>query len=92
MLLTCNFIIHYTIERKRQMPIITVKLVKGRTVEQKQRFVEAVTKEAVKILDVKEEWVTVLFEEYDRENWASSGKIHSLKYGEGFGKKGAEFS
>jgi 4-oxalocrotonate tautomerase len=47
----------------------TVKMVKGRTIEQKQQFVEIVTKEVV--------------DEYDR-------KLHSLKSGEGFGKKGAE--
>ncbi|WP_278342587.1 tautomerase family protein [Parageobacillus thermoglucosidasius] len=30
------------------MPIITVKLAKGRTVEQKQHFVKAITEEVVK--------------------------------------------
>ncbi|RAK16887.1 4-oxalocrotonate tautomerase [Anoxybacillus vitaminiphilus] len=72
------------------MPIITVKMAKGRTMEQKQQFVETITKEAARILNVKEEWVTVLFDEYDRENWASNGQLHSLKFGEGFGKNGAE--
>lgn len=70
------------------MPIITVKLAKGRTVEQKQQFVEAITREAVNTLDVKEEWVTVLFDEYERENWATAGELHSIKFGGGFGKKG----
>jgi len=70
------------------MPIITVKLAKGRSVEQKQLFVEAITKEAAKRLDVKEEWVTVLFDEYERDNWATGGTLHSLKFGEGYGKKG----
>ncbi|WP_042349227.1 tautomerase family protein [Bacillus massiliigorillae] len=72
------------------MPIITIQLAKGRTVEQKQQFVEAVTREAAKQLQVKEEWVTVVFNEYERENWASSGQLHSIKFGEGFGKKGAD--
>ena len=72
------------------MPIITVKLAKGRTSEQKQQFVEAITKEAVNSLNVKEEWVTVIFNEYERENWDSNGQLHSLKFGEGFGKKGTE--
>lgn len=70
------------------MPIITVKLAKGRSIEQKQQFVEAVTKEAARTLNVKEEWITVLFEEYERSNWATGGELHSLKYGEGFGKMG----
>lgn len=72
------------------MPIINVKLAKGRTSEQKQQFVKAVTKEAVRTLNVKEEWVTVIFDEYERENWASNGQLHSIKFGEGFGKKGVE--
>jgi 4-oxalocrotonate tautomerase len=72
------------------MPVITVKMAKGRTSEQKQQFVEAITKEAVKTLNVKEEWITVIFDEYDRENWASNGQLHSIKFGEGFGKRGTE--
>ncbi|MBB5323101.1 4-oxalocrotonate tautomerase [Anoxybacillus tepidamans] len=72
------------------MPIITVKMAKGRTIEQKQKFVENITKEAARTLNVKEEWVTVIFDEYDRENWASNGQLHLLKFGQGFGKKGAE--
>ncbi|WP_318508785.1 4-oxalocrotonate tautomerase family protein [Bacillus sp. T3] len=72
------------------MPVITVKLARGRTSEQKQEFVEALTKEAVKTLNVKEEWVTVLFDEYERENWASNGQLHSIKFGDGFGKRGVE--
>lgn len=68
------------------MPIITVKMAKGRTIEQKQKFVEAVTKEAVEQLHVQREWVTVIFDEYDRENWASDGQLHSIKFGVGFGK------
>lgn len=69
------------------MPIITVKMAKGRTVEQKQGFVEAVTREAMEKLNVKQEWVTVIFDEYDRESWASDGHLHSLKFGEGFSVK-----
>lgn len=72
------------------MPIITIKMAKGRTVEQKQQFVEKITKEAVNLFNVKEEWVTVIFDEYDRENWASNGQLHSIKFGEGFGKQGTE--
>lgn len=72
------------------MPIINIKLAKGRTIEQKQQFVEVITNEAEKILGVKKEWVTVIFDEYDRENWASNGELHSIKFGEGFGKKGTE--
>lgn len=66
------------------MPIITVQLAKGRMIEQKQQFVAVVTKEAAQKLNVKEKWVTVIFEEYDRENWASDGQLHAIKFGEDF--------
>lgn len=69
------------------MPVITVKMAKGRTNEQKQQFVEVITKEAANILNVKPEWVTIIFDEYERENWATGGKLHSIKFGEGFGKQ-----
>jgi 4-oxalocrotonate tautomerase len=72
------------------VPVINVKLAKGRTSEQKQKFVQAITKEAVRTLNVKEEWVTVIFDEYERENWASNGQLHSKKFGEGFGKQGVK--
>ena len=69
------------------MPIITVKMAKGRTLKTKREFAKAVTDSAVKILDVKSEWVTVLFEEFERENWATAGLLHSDKFGKGYGKK-----
>ena len=72
------------------MPIINVKMVEGRTMEQKQELAEALTWEVVRILDVKPEWVTVVIDEYPRSNWASAGQLHSIRYGEGFGKQGTK--
>jgi len=63
------------------MPMITAKLAKGRGAEQKQVFMEAIT-------NVYEEWITLLFDEYERVNWASSGQLHPIKFGEAFAKKG----
>jgi len=59
------------------MPIITVKMGKGRTVEQKRELVRALTKVAVETLGAQPEWVTVLIEEYesDRGNWAVGGEL-----------------
>lgn len=36
--------------------------------------------------------MTVLFDEYDRENWAISGKLHSIKFGNGHGKNGTDWN
>lgn len=71
------------------MPIVTIKLAKGRTVEQKRDLAKAVTDAVVSSIDVKPEWVTVLIEELERENWASGGQLHSDKFGNGFGKQGS---
>jgi transposase len=35
-------------------------------------------------------WVTVLLEEYDRENWATGGQLHADKFGHGYGKAGVD--
>ena len=69
------------------MPIITVKMAKGRNLKTKRGFAKAVTDLAVNMLNVKSEWVTVLFEEFERENRATAGLLHSDKFGKGYGKK-----
>lgn len=70
------------------MPIITVQISKGRPIEKKRALVEAITKITVETLDVLSEWVTVLINEYDRENWATGGQLHADKFGPGYGRAG----
>jgi 4-oxalocrotonate tautomerase len=56
------------------MPLITVAMYPGRTVEQKGDFAKAVTEAAVQILKTKAEHVIVVFEENSKENWFQTGK------------------
>lgn len=70
------------------MPVVTVKIAKGRSVEKKRELVQAITDVVVSKLDVKPEWVTVLIDEYERENWATGGELHSDKFGQGCGRQG----
>lgn len=72
------------------MPVTTIRLGKGRPIEKKQALAEAITSAVVEILDVRREWVTVLIEEYDRENWATGGELHADKLGPGYGKTCSE--
>lgn len=72
------------------MPIINIKIAIGRTEEQKQELVAAVTRDVVNILEVNPEWVTIVIDEYPRENWSTGGMLHSMKYGPGYGKEGIE--
>jgi len=62
------------------MPIISVKIGKGRTIEQKRVLVRALTKVAVETLGAQPEWVTVLIEELDGENWAVGGELLKDKF------------
>lgn len=75
---------------REEMPVITIKIAKGRSLEQKRDLVKSLTDSAASSLDVKPEWVTVLIEEFDRENWASGGELHSYKFGSGFGQSGTK--
>ncbi len=45
------------------MPVITVRIAKGRPIEKKRALAEAVTKAVADTLGVRTEWVTVLIEE-----------------------------
>ena len=68
------------------MPIVTVRVAKGRPIETKRRLVVALTAAVADTLEVDREWVTVLIEEYERENWATAGELHSDRLGSGYGK------
>lgn len=72
------------------MPIVTIRIAKGRPIEKKRALVQAVTSAVAQNLDVRPDWVTVLIEEFDRENWASGGELHADKFGPGCGKTGSD--
>ena len=68
------------------MPIVSIKIAKGRSSEQKRNFVKGITDSIVSALDVEPEWVSVIIEEIDRENWSTGGELHVDKFGKGCGK------
>jgi len=55
------------------MPVITVAIFSGRSQKEKDRFAEANTEDAVKILGVKREDVIIVFQEEPHGNWYASG-------------------
>ena len=59
------------------MPTITVKLFKGRSVDQKREFADVVTRETVRILKCSPEAVDIIFEEVEKHDWAHAGKLAS---------------
>ncbi len=59
------------------MPLVIVKMLEGRSVEQKRRLVRAVTDVVVKYTGAPEDQVDVIIEDYPRENWAKAGKLYA---------------
>lgn len=59
------------------MPTYHVEMLEGRTVEQKRRLVEEITRISIEILGGAAESVDILITDVQRENWATGGKLWS---------------
>ncbi len=57
------------------MPLVTVKAVAGRTIEQKRGLVKDITEAVVKNFKVVPESVTIDIVEFSRDNLAKAGKL-----------------
>lgn len=60
-----------------------MRIGKGRTVGTKGTATQAITNAVVVSLGVKREWVKILFDECDRENWATGGELRPAAMGRG---------
>ena len=59
------------------MPTYHVELFEGRSVEQKRKLAEEITRVTVEVLGTSAEAVEIIFNDVKRENWASGGKLWS---------------
>ncbi len=59
------------------MPNITVEIFRGRTLDQRRRFVEGVTRCAVDAFGIKPEGVRITFFEIERSDLARGGVLFS---------------
>jgi 4-oxalocrotonate tautomerase len=59
------------------MPTFRIELFEGRTVEQKRKLVEAVTKATCESLNVEPNTVDIILVDVPRENWATGGRLWS---------------
>ena len=59
------------------MPFISVKMLEGRTDEQKRKLVKAITDAMVEICNAKPESTQIIIEEHARDHWASGGVMVS---------------
>ena len=59
------------------MPFINVKMLAGRSIEQKRALVEALTEAMVETCEADRDGTTVVIEEYERDHWAKGGVLVS---------------
>lgn len=57
------------------MPTFRVELFEGRTVEQKRKFVEEVTRVTCETLGCTPGSVDIIISDVKRENWATGGEL-----------------
>jgi len=60
------------------MPVVTVEIWEGRTIEQKKQLAEGITSSLVKI-GVPQEAVHIIIKDNPKHNWAIGGKLASEK-------------
>jgi 4-oxalocrotonate tautomerase len=59
------------------MPLITVQMYEGRTIEQKRELVAAITEAVVRIAKTTPDATDVIIQDIPRHNWSRAGKLAS---------------
>lgn len=59
------------------MPTIHIEMFEGRTLEQKKKLVEEITRVTCEVLQGKPESVEIIITDIARSNWATGGKLWS---------------
>jgi len=72
------------------MPVVTIQMEKGRPLEMKRALADAVTTAVAGTLDIPSDWVTLIIDEVERENWSVGGRLQLDKLGPGYGRAGVE--
>ena len=61
------------------MPMIIVKMIEGRTIEQKRQLVREITDVVARVAGISEDQVDVIIEDYPKHDWAKAGVLFSDK-------------
>lgn len=59
----------------RVMPVINIKMLEGRSREQKRELAEVFTREMVRICGANPASIHIVIEESSKENWAVAGQL-----------------
>lgn len=57
------------------MPLVTIKMIEGRTLEQKRALVEKVTDAVVEALDITPDRVSITLQHMAKDDFAKGGKL-----------------
>lgn len=57
------------------MPVVTVEMWEGRTIEQKRRLVKAITEAMVEHADARPDALHVIIHDVPRESWGLAGVL-----------------
>ncbi len=63
------------------MPVVTVEMWEGRTIEQKKQLVEGITSVITK-MGIPPEAVQIIIKDIPKYNWATGGKLASEEFPE----------
>jgi 4-oxalocrotonate tautomerase len=61
------------------MPLVVVKMLEGRSAEQKRQLVREITEVVARVAATTEDQVDVIIEDYARDSWAKGGTLFSDK-------------
>lgn len=64
------------------MPIVTIKMLAGRSEDIKQKLVERITEVLVETVSTVPENVSIVIEDMEKQNFAKAGVLYSRKEGE----------
>jgi 4-oxalocrotonate tautomerase len=57
------------------MPIVTIELIEGRTVDQKREMAKQITETIKNVTNISEDSVEVIFHDIKKENYSKGGKL-----------------
>ena len=57
------------------MPIVTIELIEGRTVDQKREIAKEITQVIKEVTQVPDDAIEVIFHDMKKENYAKGGKL-----------------
>lgn len=57
------------------MPIVTIDLIEGRTVDQKREMAKQITETIKNVTRIPEDLVEVIFRDIKKENYSKGGKL-----------------